>query len=185
MTLGLRHGRTVGADHRDMATGVAWWARGRRIEDPAEDRTPLGITLCLGTLGVVATALVVAAIPTGDSHWRFGLMAAAVGLFAAISLDEVALVAVTVIAALVTNGFLENRAGQLTWHGSADFWRLLILVMVAAAGLAIGEAYRYLRRLRRSEPVPNVEGAGVSSCRSDAQGAEFVEEMAKEEEHRA
>jgi len=41
-----------------------------------------------------------------------------VGLFAAISLDQLALAGVAVLAALIYNGFLEDRFGQLAWHGS-------------------------------------------------------------------
>jgi hypothetical protein len=75
-------------------------------------------------------------------------MAVAVGLFAAISLDQRALVAITVIAFGISNGFLEDRFGQLSWHGSGDVWRLLLLVTAAGWGLAVGEAYRYVRALR-------------------------------------
>ena len=38
--------------------------------------------------------------------------------------------------------------GELAWHGSDDLWRLLLLVMVGAFGLALGEAVRYVHNLR-------------------------------------
>lgn len=153
MTLAVPHGGTSSfggtADGAADATAVA--ARGERTDriDPLEwERTPVGIAVGLGAVAVITAALIAAAIPAAYSDWRFALMAAAVGLFAAISLDQVALAAVTGISALVANGFLENSAGQLVWHGSEDLWRLLLLVMIGAVGLAIGEAYRYLRKLR-------------------------------------
>ena len=86
-------------------------------------------------------------IPTAHPGWRFGVIAFAIFLFAAVSLNQVALAVVSLIGALIYNGFLENQAGQLAWH-SDDLWRLLLLVMVGAWGLAVGEGYRFVRDLR-------------------------------------
>jgi hypothetical protein len=54
---------------------------------------------------------------------------------------------VTVIGALIFNGFLEDSLGQLAWHAD-DLWRLMLLVVAGAFGLAVGEGYRYVRDLR-------------------------------------
>jgi hypothetical protein len=48
--------------------------------------------------------------------------------------------AVVPLGWLVTDGFLENRSGELTWHGSTDLYLILLLVVAAAIGLAAGEA---------------------------------------------
>jgi hypothetical protein len=101
-----------------------------------------------GAVGLVAVAIIAALIPSADAGWRFAVVAVTVGLFAAISLDQRALAGVAVLAALIYNGFLEDRLGQLTWHGSDDLWRLLLLVIVSAWGLALGESVRFVANLR-------------------------------------
>jgi MFS family permease len=117
-------------------------------------RTPVGINVGVGSVAIVVAGLVAAAIPTADPEWRFGVMAAAVGLFAAITVDHFALLPVAVLAFLVTNGFLEDRLGELSWHGSTDLWRLLLLVMIGTFGLAAGEVYRQVHALRARWRVP-------------------------------
>ena len=116
--------------------------------DSRRSGTPVGITIAVGVLGIIAAALIAGAIPAVHPGWRFAVIAIAVGLFAAVSLDELALGAVALMAFAVSNGFLEDRFGQLTWHGSEDVWRLLLLIMSGAFGLALGEAYRYVGLLR-------------------------------------
>ena len=110
--------------------------------------TPTGLAIGAGAVALVAAAIIAAAIPSADAGWRFAVMAVAVGLFAAISLDQIALAGVAVLAALIYNGFLEDRSGQLAWHGSHDLWRLLLLVTVSAGGLALGESARFVANLR-------------------------------------
>ena len=97
---------------------------------------------------MVAAGIVAAMIPMAEPGWRFAVVAIAVGLFAAISLDQIALAVVAVLAFAISDGFLENQLGQLSWHGSADLWRLLLLVMAAVWGLALGEAVRLVAKLR-------------------------------------
>jgi hypothetical protein len=97
---------------------------------------------------MVVAGIVAAMIPMAEPGWRFAVMAIAVGLFAAISLNQIALAVVAVLAFAISDGFLENQIGQLTWHGSADLWRLLLLVMAAVWGLALGEAVRFVANLR-------------------------------------
>jgi hypothetical protein len=113
------------------------------------DVTPLGIKIAVGAVGLIVAALIAAAIPQAYPGWRFGLMVAAVALFAAISLDQIALAVIAVIAFAITNGFLEDRFGQLSWHGVDDVWRLLLLVIACAWGLAVGETARQIARMRR------------------------------------
>jgi hypothetical protein len=119
-------------------------------EDAGE--TPFGIAVGLGTAGIVVAGLIAAMIPIGYPDWRFGVIAMAIAVFAALSTDQRALGVVAVVGALVFNGFLEDRLGQLAWHGSGDLWRLLLLIMAAAAGLAIGDGYRFVRDLRLRAP---------------------------------
>ena len=110
--------------------------------------TPTGIALAAGAVGLIVAGLIASAVPVSNPGWRFAVMAIAVGVFAAISMDQRALAAIAVLAFGITDGFLEDRAGQLAWHGAGDLWRILALVMAAASGLAAGEAYRMLRDLR-------------------------------------
>ena len=120
----------------------------RRSDVVRPPSTPTGLAIGAGAIMVIVAGVIAAAVPTAATDWRFAVMAIFVGLFAAISLDQVALAAVAVLAFAVYNGFLEDRFGQLSWHGSGDLWRLLVLVMVAACGLAAGEIVRFVHRLR-------------------------------------
>lgn len=121
------------------------------------DRLPREFAVALGAVGVVAAGFLAAIIPASDTGWRFGMIAVAVGLFAAITLDQLALAAVAILGFLVFNGFLTDQFGQLKWHGSADLWRLLLLIVAGAWGLAVGEAYRFIasrRDQRHVRPLP-------------------------------
>lgn len=117
--------------------------------DTRRDRAPMGISIAIGVVGVIAGGLIAGALPAADPGWRFGVIAIAVAAFAAISLDQRALGAVALIAFGVQNGFLEDQFGQLSWHGSEDLWRALLLVVAGACGLALGEAYRLALEVRR------------------------------------
>jgi hypothetical protein len=97
---------------------------------------------------VVVAAMIAAVIPATHAGWRFALVAAAVGLFAALTLDQLALAGVALLGWLVVNGFLVNRVGELSWHGSSDLNRALLLVISGGFGLAAGEVYRQLTALR-------------------------------------
>jgi hypothetical protein len=115
---------------------------------PLEPAAPSGIAVGLGAVAMVVAGIVAAMIPTAYPGWRFGVIAGAVAAFAAVSLDQWALAGVAVIGFLISNGFLEDRLGQLAWHGSADLWRVLLLVMAGALGLAVGEAARFVHAAR-------------------------------------
>ena len=127
-----------------MRSGGSW----PPVQTKASSRTPVGINLAAGAAMVVAAALIAATIPAADAGWRFAVVALAVGLFAALTLDQLALAGVALLGWLVVNGFLVDRFGELSWHGSADLYRMLLLVVSGAFGLAVGEVYRQLAALR-------------------------------------
>ena len=114
----------------------------------APERTPVGINLAAGTAMVIVAALLAALVPAAHAGWRFTVVAVAVGLFAALTLDQLALAGVALLGWLVVNGFLVDHLGELSWHGSADLYRMLLLVVAGAFGLAAGEAHRQLIALR-------------------------------------
>jgi hypothetical protein len=127
--------------------------------------TPVGIALAIGAAGMVAAAIVASTFPAADTGWRFGIMSAALFAFAAISLDQRALAGVALIALLTTNGFLEDRLGQLSWHGSKDIWLALLLIISGGVGLATGSACRFVhdahQRYRRADLLTVPEQRGV------------------------
>jgi hypothetical protein len=65
-----------------------------------------------------------------------------------LTFDVRALASTVVIAWLIVNGFLENRLGELSWHGRPDIALLTVLVVAGAAGLVLGASHRYSRELR-------------------------------------
>jgi hypothetical protein len=97
---------------------------------------------------IVAAGIVAALVPAAYPGPRFAVVAVAVGLFAVLTVDHLALAPVALLGALVVNGFLVNRFGELTWHGSSDLYRLMLLAMAGALGLAIGEARQQIFTLR-------------------------------------
>lgn len=107
-----------------------------------DHRTPIGINIGVGAAMVVVAAVVAAAIPVTDADWRFGLVAAAVVGFAALTVDVRALAGIVALSWLLVNGFLIDRFGTLSWHGSPDLVRLMLLVLAGAVGLGAGEAVR-------------------------------------------
>jgi len=116
--------------------------------ETGNDATPTGISLGIGAAIVLAAVLVAAVIPPHYPGWRFGVVAVAVGLFAAWSGDQLALLGTAAIAWLLANGFLTDRLGELSWHGSSDFWRMVALIGSGTFGLLLGVAYRQVRELR-------------------------------------
>jgi hypothetical protein len=127
-----------------MRAGGAW----RIFELTTDDRTPAGLNLALGSVALVAAAGLAAMLPAHPPAWHFGVVAIAVGGFAALTQDQLALGGVVPLGWLVTNGFLEDHEGELSWHGSTDIWLLMILVIAAALGLVAGQGYRQVRDLR-------------------------------------
>jgi hypothetical protein len=111
--------------------------------------TPIGVSVALGASSVIVAALVAASIPSGFAALRFGVIAATVFGYAAVSRVPRAVGVVALIGLLISNGFLEDHFGQLVWHGSADIWRALLLVVFGALGSVAGEGYRFVIDLRR------------------------------------
>ena len=126
---------------------VAWDRRHGSAVAAGDERTPVGIAVGVGAASMVLAAIVAATISTDRPDVRFGILAAVVLTFAAVSLDRIALAVVAVIGALLYNGFLENSSGNLSWHAD-DLWRLMLLVVAGAVGLAVGEGYRFVRGMR-------------------------------------
>jgi MFS family permease len=141
-----------------MKSGGVW----PPVLTKATPRTPVGINLAAGTAMVIAAAFVAALIPTTHVGWRFTVVALAVGVFAALTLDQLALAGVAVLGWLVVNGFLVDRLGELSWHGSADLYRMLLLVVAGTFGLAVGEVYRQLVALRARWMAEALEQAEVT-----------------------
>jgi hypothetical protein len=128
-------------------SAVLMKSSGRRplaITVGAGERAPTGITTGVGGLAVVVAALVAALIPVPHTGWRFAVVAGVVGLFATLTRDEWAVAAVAALSWLVFNGFLVNQMGDLSWHGSPDLLRLMLLVLIGGSGLALGEAIHAL-----------------------------------------
>jgi hypothetical protein len=111
---------------------------------------------------VVVAATLAAVIPATHVGWRFAPMAVAVGLFAALTLDQLALAAVALLGWLVVNGFLVDRLGELSGHGAQDLYRGLLLVVSGAFGLAAGKVYRQLTALRTRWMAEAQQGAAAT-----------------------
>jgi hypothetical protein len=107
-----------------------------------EAETPVGILIAIGAVTVVAAAAVAGQVPVADSGLRLAVMAAAIAVYAAFSVDVVAVAAVVPLALLVQDGFLLDRYGVLEWRGWSDLARLGLLVAAALVGLAVGALRR-------------------------------------------
>jgi hypothetical protein len=145
---------------------------GRYRSGPAarQPETPTGIATGIGAVAIIAAGVVAAMIPAAYPGWRFGVIAAAVLVFAAVSLDQVALGIVALLGVLIFNGFLEDRLGQLAWHAD-DLWRLLLLIMIGALGLAVGEGYRFVNDRRARYRVADSVALFAPSQEEEKHGA--------------
>jgi hypothetical protein len=123
------------------------YGRAGRTRAPDRD-VPLGINVAAGSIVVVVAGFVSAAVPPTAGAVRLGLFALALGLFAATTVDPLAVLLVGVLGFAVVDGFLINRLGELTWHGAADVSRLWVLLAAAVSGLVVGAAWRGARRAR-------------------------------------
>jgi len=97
---------------------------------------------------VVVSAFVSAAVPAPDGDVRLGVVALALGMFAALTVNAAAVAGVAVLASLVFDGFLVNQFGVLAWHGAADGRRLGVLGVAALLGFVVGALWRRLRTWR-------------------------------------
>jgi hypothetical protein len=116
-----------------MKRSLAPTAWGERDEGP-----PVGLTIAGGSVAIIGAALLAALVPPADLDWRFAVIVVVIGVFAERSRQWLAMAALVPLAWLVVNGFQVDRYGVLSWHGAADVYRLVILTLGAAAGLAIG-----------------------------------------------
>jgi MFS family permease len=121
---------------------------GQTTSVDTDSPTPVGINVGVGSVLIIVAALAAAQVPAADRPVRLGIVVVAVCGFAAGTVDQRALAWVVVASWLVANGFLENHQGQLSWHGSTDLSLMTLLVVAGAVGLAVGEAYRGVGRLR-------------------------------------
>jgi len=108
----------------------------------------VGINIAVGAVLITMVTLIAAQVPVASAGWRYGLVEASVGVFAAFTLDPAAVLFLVLATWMIVNGFLVDRSGDLSWHGSADVYRFLILVAVGVAGLGIGEISRRVSDLR-------------------------------------
>ena len=119
-------------------------ARPARCPVAGPRRTPVGINVGTGAALVAAGTLVASGLPGELAGLRFATVALGVGVAGAVTVDHVALAGVVVLGWLAGNGFLENRAGALSWHAFSDPYLIALLLAFAAGGLLAGHAYRRL-----------------------------------------
>ena len=110
------------------------------VRGTADREVPVGVDIAGGAAAVVLAALGASGVPATDGWWRVAVIGAVVAVFAAVTTDARAAVAVVVLAWLVVNGFLIDRYGQLGWHGDVDLGRLLVLAASAGLGLLLGRS---------------------------------------------
>jgi hypothetical protein len=131
-------------------------------------RTPVGIDVGIGAAVVVAAGLVAAAVPAADGWARVAVLAVVTGLFAALTVDPVAVAVMVLLAWLVDDGFLVDRLGQLGWRGWPDLYRFAALVAAGGLGLAAGGTRLLIVRARarrrsgtgRREPLAETDEEG-------------------------
>ena len=140
---------------------TTWFSRSARIDD--DTGTPVGINVAVGAVTITIALFAASAVPIVDPQWRCAVVAAALGLFAASTVDWVAVSAVVLPTWMIMNGFLVNQLGDLTWHGRADLDRFLALVVAGGIGLTVGAARRRLLDLRERGQL----GAAVQGLRTE------------------
>jgi hypothetical protein len=157
-------------------------ARGSaRPATPDPMAMPTGLAVGLGAVLMAVAGLIAAAVPGSQPAWRLTVIAVAVGLFA-LGLDLRALAGVVLIGFLISNGFLEDEFGDLTWHGYGDLWRVVVLVLAGACGWAVGTGFRHVRRLHAQSTV---EMTIARSWRGGLDGERMLPSLMEEEEHGA
>jgi hypothetical protein len=123
---------------------------------PASRPWPLSYALLAAFAGAAAVTAV-AVLAGGTHHPAAGLVAYGVlAVLVAVRTRPAAVPGIAVIAWLFDDGFLLGRHGVLTWHGSADVWRLLILAALAAAASAFGS---HVRAAHRNADTAGLPGA--------------------------
>lgn len=110
--------------------------------------TPSGISAAVGALVVVVCCVAPPHLDAAGVTARLAVLALGLAAFSAAVVDVVATVATVGVAALLFDGFVLDRYGELAWHGEVDALRLAVLVGAALLGLAAGAARLAVRRRR-------------------------------------
>ena len=140
---------------------TTWFSQSAQLDD--DTGTPVGINVAVGAVAITTALFAASAVPIVDPQWRCAVVAGALGLFAAFTVDWVAVSAVVLPTWMVMNGFLVNQLGDLTWHGWADLDRFLALVAAGGIGLAVGAARRTLLDVREQGRL----GMAVQAMRTE------------------
>jgi hypothetical protein len=119
--------------------------------------TPFGISLAGGAAAMVGAALTAAGlVPAGATGWRLGVMALVVAGYTAMVDDAWASLATAGLGYLLFNGFLVNRAGELTWIGTTNVWQLGVFVVALGLGLGCRSIGRILARAALSAELEDL-----------------------------
>jgi hypothetical protein len=102
-------------------------------------RLPVEFGLAGGALTMIVAALLDSAIfPPEDKTARLMIMAGAIAAACVVLADWRSGLPVAVVGYLLFNGFLVNRYGELSWHGSAGLRGTTVIMSAAYAGLLAG-----------------------------------------------
>jgi hypothetical protein len=122
---------------------------------PDDDRCPTGIAVALGAAALIGTTVVAAAVVPAEGP-RLSLIAVTVAVFAAVSGNGRAALAVAGLAWAIGNGFLINRQGELAWHPDRDPGFVLGLLIAVSVGMVlsqVGDEWRAHRRMRQFDDL--------------------------------
>jgi MFS family permease len=119
---------------------------------------PQEILLGIGSVTVMAAALIASAVPATDAVARYGVLVVTVLLFTMVADVWAAAIGVAVIGYLIFDGFLVNQLGELSWHGGADTNRLAALTLAVVFGRLAASGYRAVRWRRYPTRVTQLSG---------------------------
>jgi hypothetical protein len=111
-----------------------------------DSEVPLGINTAIGAVAVTVAIIGCSLLPAQDLGVKTAALSVVLAGLAAVAVDLRSTAIVLVIAWLLLDGFVVNQAGQLSWHGTADLWRLSLLALGSALGLALGWGHRWALR---------------------------------------
>jgi hypothetical protein len=116
--------------------------------------TPFGIDLAVGAVMAIISVAAAGALTTG-ALGRAAVVAVGVAGFLAVADDARAGLLAMVFGALLYDGFLVNRFGELSWTGTTSMWHLLAFALVALVALG----WRWARRAHQHGHNKEVHGA--------------------------